>query len=105
MKYIKTYEKNKLPQYKVGRYIIWYDDEIEDSWEICKIVKNNWPSIAVTTLYCIKDNNLQNYNNENSANIDLLESEEYNCIKYVSDSLEECKEKILLFSIINKYNI
>jgi len=37
--------------------------------------------------------------------LDLLSKEERDAIKYVSDDLEDCKERIILMATANKYNL
>jgi len=104
MKYLKTYE-GKHTKYKIGNYIVWND---EDIWEICEIIsKTNLNTIRVLDKFYLKDYNLNTHTSEfnTPSNIDLLSKEERDAIKYVSDDLEDCKERIILMATANKYNL
>lgn len=103
MKYVKTYEDTEYDEYKIGYYIIWYGDL---DWEICKISsKVNLHTIKVLDLFCLSNNILEKQKREILSDIDLGTEEERESIKYISDDLEDCKEKIMILSTANDFNI
>lgn len=106
MKHLKTYEKKEYSKYKVGNYIIWHD---EKDWEILEIIPHKTTfrsnTIKIKELYYLNKDDFLNFSNGNTSDIDLSSDEERSAIKYVSNDLEDCKEKIIHLKIAMKYNL
>ena len=91
------------------KYGVWFynesDYDFDDDYEIIELFKNKNGEYFFEDLYYYNGSELIKYKNDEESTGGLIGGVDLEFIEFTSDSLEECKERIVLIYETNKYNL